>query len=152
MPSSSLWNFGPFRLDAARGCLWRGEHLLPLPPKPLAVLAHLVTNAGEVVTKEALLEAVWPEAAVREGVLKTCMGQIRQVLGETAKHPQYIATVHRRGYRFMAPVTQAATAPEPPSPLAVPFSSSARFVARESEITELCQRLSGLQKPLTRRI
>jgi DNA-binding winged helix-turn-helix (wHTH) protein len=142
MPSSSLWNFGPFRLDAARGCLWRGEHLLPLPPKPLAVLAHLVTNAGEVVTKEALLEAV----------LKTCMGQIRQVLGETAKHPQYIATVHRRGYRFMAPVTQAATAPEPPSPLAVPFSSSARFVARESEITELCQRLSGLQKPLTRRI
>jgi DNA-binding winged helix-turn-helix (wHTH) protein len=78
--------------------------LLPLPPKPLAVLVYLVTHAGQVVSKEALLEAVWPDTAVTEGVLKTCLAQIRQALGDRARAPQYIATVHRRGYRFVAPV------------------------------------------------
>ena len=71
--------------------------MLPLPPKPLAVLAYLVARAGQVVTKDELLEAVWPETVVSEGVLKTCLAQIRRVLGETAQAPQYIATVHRRG-------------------------------------------------------
>jgi DNA-binding winged helix-turn-helix (wHTH) protein len=59
--------------------LWQGEQLIPLPPKPFAVLAYLVAHAGEVVTKEALLDAVWPKTIVSEGVLKTCMGQIRQM-------------------------------------------------------------------------
>ena len=59
------------------------------------------------MTKESLLEAVWSNAAVTEGVLKTCLGQIRQALEERAKWPRYIATVHRRGYRFIAPVTVA---------------------------------------------
>src|SRR5262249_22402274 len=95
--------------------LWRDAVVLPLPPKPAAVLAYLVTHAGQVVAKETLLEAVWPTTAVTEGVLKTCLGQIRQVLGETARHPQYIATLHRRGYRFVAPVT-VVDWPETPSP------------------------------------
>ena len=105
MSPTPSWSFGPFRLDPASGCLWRGEELLPLPPKPLAVLTALVAHAGQVVTKETLLEAVWPETVVTEGVLKTSLGQVRQMLGETARAPQYIATVHRRGYRFLAPVT-----------------------------------------------
>jgi DNA-binding winged helix-turn-helix (wHTH) protein len=105
MPPPLSWSFGPFRLDPASGCLWREEQLIPLPPKPLAVLAYLVAHAGQVVTKEALLEAVWPEVVVTEGVLKTCLGQIRRALGEAARKPMYIATVHRRGYRFTAPVT-----------------------------------------------
>jgi predicted ATPase/DNA-binding winged helix-turn-helix (wHTH) protein len=137
--------FGPFRLDAVSACLWRGEQLLPLPPKPFAVLAHLVAHAGEVVSKETLLEAVWSETIVSEGVLKTCMGQIRQVLGETARQPRYIATVHRRGYRFIAPVmpvmpaSMAAVSSDAPlCPLAL--SSPARFVARDTELTELHQR------------
>ena len=105
MLSASQWCFGAFRLDAATTCLWRQEQLVPLAPRPLAVLAYLVAHAGEVVTKDELLEAVWPETMVSEGVLKTCIGQIRQVLGETGRTPQYIATIHRRGYRFIAPVT-----------------------------------------------
>ena len=113
------WCFGPFRLDATTAILWRDAVVLPLPPKPFAVLAYLVAHAGQVVTKERLLEAVWPNTAVTEGVLKTCLGQIRQVLGETARHPQYIATLHRRGYRFVAPVVAyteagAASATVPP--------------------------------------
>ena len=105
MASAPHWSFGTFRLDPATTCLWRDDQLVPLPPKPFAVLAYLVTHASQVVTKDELLEAVWPEAVVSEGVLKTCMGQIRQALGETARTPQNITTVHRRGYRFIAPVT-----------------------------------------------
>jgi predicted ATPase len=61
-----------------------------------------------LVTKEALLGAVWPETAVGDGVLKTGMNELRKALGETAKAPQWIATVHGRGYRFLAPVTPGA--------------------------------------------
>jgi DNA-binding winged helix-turn-helix (wHTH) protein len=104
MPGTRQWCFGPFRLDPTTESLWRDELLLPLPPKPFAVLAYLVAQAGQVVSKETLLDAVWPNTAVTEGVLKTCLGQIRQVLGETARAPHYIATLHRRGYRFVAPV------------------------------------------------
>lgn len=106
MPGTRQWCFGPFRLDPTTESLWRDGVLLPLPPKPLAVLAYLVEHAGQVVAKETLLEAVWLNTAVTEGVLKTCLGQIRQVLGETARTPQYIATLYRRGYRFVAPVVE----------------------------------------------
>ena len=64
MASVQCWSFGAFRLDASTACLWRDEQLLPLPPKPLAVLAYLVARAGQVVTKDELLEAVWPETMV----------------------------------------------------------------------------------------
>jgi DNA-binding winged helix-turn-helix (wHTH) protein len=81
LPSLS-WSFPPFRLDPATGSLWRDDQLVPLPPKPLAVLTALVAQAGQVVTKEALLDAVWPTTAVTEGVLKGCIRQIRQVLDD----------------------------------------------------------------------
>jgi predicted ATPase/DNA-binding winged helix-turn-helix (wHTH) protein len=145
--------------------LWQGNQLVPLPPKPFAVLAYLVARAGEVVTKDELLEAVWPETVVSEGVLKTCMGQVRQVLGETARTPRYIATVHRRGYRFIAPVTvldPLAAAPESgaepsPSPVGglpqgpkVAPASPTRMVAREVELAQLhalwTQALQGIRQ------
>jgi DNA-binding winged helix-turn-helix (wHTH) protein len=55
MPGTRQWCFGPFRLDPTTGSLWRDEVLLPLPPKPFAVLAYLVVHAGQVVAKETLL-------------------------------------------------------------------------------------------------
>ncbi len=125
MPGTQQWCFGSFRLDPTTGSLWHDEVLLPLPPKPLAVLVYLVAHAGQVVSKETLLEAVWTHTTVTEGVLKTCLAQIRQVLGETARTPQYITTLHRRGYRFVAPVVEyteavpAATEVPPLAPLAM---------------------------------
>src|SRR5215467_11697120 len=98
------WYFGPFRLDLANAMLWRAEQPVTLRPKTFEVLVHLVTHAGQLVTKEALLDAIWPETAVGEGVLKTSMNELRRTLGETAKAPRWIVTVHRRGYRFVAPV------------------------------------------------
>ena len=99
------WRFGRFQLDRESACLWEGEQRLTLRPKTFDLLGYLVEHAGELVRKEALLEAVWPDTVVADGVLTTSMGELRKVLGETAKQPQYIATVHRRGYRFIAPVT-----------------------------------------------
>src|SRR5262249_61408053 len=91
------WYFEPFRLDLANACLWHAEQRVTLRPKTYEVLTYLVTHAGQLVTKEALLDAIWPETAVGEGVLKTSMNELRKALGETAKTPQRIATVHRRG-------------------------------------------------------
>ena len=153
MPASPCWSFGPFRLDPMGACLWRGDQLIALRPKPFAVLACLVAHAEHVVSKETLLDAVWPNTVVSEGVLKTCMGQIRQALGETARAPRYIATVHRRGYRLMAPVTaveippgrsEAPSLPYPPMGASAqrpqPVSPPSRMVvARESELTHLHQ-------------
>jgi DNA-binding winged helix-turn-helix (wHTH) protein len=69
------------------------------------VLQYLVEHAGQLVTKEALFAAVWPELVVSEGVLTNCIGELRKTLGDAAQVPRFIATVHRRGYRFIAPVT-----------------------------------------------
>jgi predicted ATPase len=130
-------------LDTASGSLWQGDDLIPLRPKLYALLATLAAHAGEVMTKEALLDAGWPEMAVSEGVLKTCMAQVRQALGETATAPTYIATVHRRGYRFIAPVLPVeASADTPPSQVIAPGVGPApvtALVSRESELDQLYQ-------------
>jgi DNA-binding winged helix-turn-helix (wHTH) protein len=123
MPSPSEWTFGPFRLDTANACLWRGEQLLVLRPKAFAVLAYLITHAGQLASKEALFDAVWPGVAVSDTVLKACIYQIRRVLGETAETPQCIATVHGRGYRFIAPVTAVEQPPTTPVASGPPFAN-----------------------------
>src|SRR5688572_28332532 len=113
------WHFGRFRLDCERACLWEGEQRVTLRPKTFALLDYLVAHAGELVYKEGLLEAVWPDTSVTAGVLTTSMGDLRKALGETAKQPRYIATVSRRGYRFIAAVTSEdpdATATHPRVP------------------------------------
>jgi DNA-binding winged helix-turn-helix (wHTH) protein/predicted ATPase len=153
MATTPLWRFGPFCLDPASGCLWRDETLVPLRPKPFALLAYLVAHGGQVVTKERLFEAVWPETVVGEGVLKDYINQIRKTLGDTPHRPQYIATVHRRGYRFVAPVTalersSADAAAQANSIVAAADTASARsislrspglVVAREVELAQLEQ-------------
>jgi predicted ATPase/DNA-binding winged helix-turn-helix (wHTH) protein len=118
------WRFGHFQLDCESACLWEGKQRLTLRPKTFDLLVYLVEHAGELVSKEALLEAVWPDTVVAEGVLTTSMGELRKVLGDTAKRPQYIATVHRRGYRFIAPVTPVDT-PETSASRGAPLAAAA---------------------------
>jgi len=81
--------------------------MLTLTPKAFTVLQYLVAHSGQLVTKEALLSAVWPEMTVSEAVLKVCLSEIRKALGDIVKTPRFIATVHRRGYRFIASVEEA---------------------------------------------
>jgi DNA-binding winged helix-turn-helix (wHTH) protein len=145
------WSFPPFRLDVETGSLWRDEALVPLPPKAFAVLATLVAHAGQVVMKEALFAAAWPDTAVTDGVQKGCIRQIRRALGERAGPASCIATAHRRGYRWCLPVTPVegpgsrdgpkgrgpANGPDAPSPLVA--TSTARLVGRQAELAQLQQ-------------
>src|SRR5437762_8158369 len=94
----------PLRLDGANEWVWQGEQRLQLTPKAFAVLRYLLDHPGQVVTKEELLRVIWPDTVVSEWALTTCIRKIRQALGEEAQTPQYIATVHRRGYRLIGPV------------------------------------------------
>jgi DNA-binding winged helix-turn-helix (wHTH) protein/tetratricopeptide (TPR) repeat protein len=119
MPSVPTLHFDPFRLEGPDHELWRGAQRCHLKAKAAAVLRYLVEHPGRLVHKSDLLAAIWPEVAVSEWVLTTCIREIRHVLGDDAMAPRYIATVHRQGYRFIAPVTVGAT-PSPPVPAAPP--------------------------------
>jgi class 3 adenylate cyclase/DNA-binding winged helix-turn-helix (wHTH) protein/tetratricopeptide (TPR) repeat protein len=77
-----------------------------LQPKAFDVLHYLVTHPDRLVTKDELLDAVWPETAVTDAVVRNAIGILRKVLGDTAQTPRYIATVPRRGYRFLAQVAE----------------------------------------------
>ena len=90
---SPQWRFADFRLDPDNACLWRGAQAIALTPKAFAVLHYLVTHADRLVTKDALLEAVWPETAVSDAVVRMAIGELRRALGDTAQAPRYIATV-----------------------------------------------------------
>src|SRR5262245_30732777 len=105
MSAISEFAFGPFRLDPPNARLTRGRTAVPLKPKAFDVLAFLVKNAGRLVAQEELIDAVWPETIVGDSSLKSCVRQVRRALGDRVRNPQFIETVHRRGYRFIAPVT-----------------------------------------------
>jgi predicted ATPase len=100
-PSPRPFLFPPFRLDPAERCLWRGVERLSLTPKSFAVLLHLVQNAARPVSKEELMDAVWPATFVGDAVLKVCIAELRKALGDTTQNPLYIQTLHRLGYRFI---------------------------------------------------
>jgi DNA-binding winged helix-turn-helix (wHTH) protein/predicted ATPase len=152
MPPPPLRQFGPYRLDPTSGQLWHHDQVLDLPPRALAVLGQLVAHAGQLVTKEALLAAGWPDTAVSEWVLTTCMRALRRALGDDARQPQYIATVHRHGYRFVAAVTVPAlpaVAPAehallvtPALPLPPSAALSPLLVGRTAELDTLRQALA----------
>src|SRR6266540_1050171 len=124
-PCATL-HFGPFALDGTDDGLWRGPQRCKLTAKAGAVLRYLVEHPGRLVRKADVLAVVWPDVHVSEWVLTTCIRELRQVLGDAVKTPQYIATVHRQGYRFIAPVTVAEAPPlsvpaaPPPTPLPPP--------------------------------
>jgi DNA-binding winged helix-turn-helix (wHTH) protein/tetratricopeptide (TPR) repeat protein len=130
---SRLITFPPFQVDAANERLWRDADPIPLRPKSFALLRYLAERPGQLVTKDELLDAVWPETHVTDVVLKVCINELRQVLGDTAKAPRFIATVYRRGYRFVAQAAEpdAEASTTPPTIL----------VGRDAEIARLEQSL-----------
>jgi class 3 adenylate cyclase/predicted ATPase len=108
--AASQWRFESFRLDPVNACLWRGAEAVVLTPKTFDVLYYLVLHADRLVTKDELLDAVWPETAVSDGVVRMAISALRKALDDIAQTPRFIATVPRRGYRFVAAVTRL----EPP--------------------------------------
>ena len=109
------WTFENYRLDTEDASLWRDDEEISLRPKTFDVLCYLVEHAGELVSKENLLEEVWKNSYVVEGVLTTSMSELRKLFGDTARNQRFIATVYRRGYRFVARVNELQFAEQEPA-------------------------------------
>lgn len=129
MTGSATFLFDRFRLHTARHELCRDGQPVPLEPKAFAVLTELVTREGELLGRDALLDAVWGHRYVTPGVLNRSIAQLRKALGDDSEHPRYIQTVHALGYRFIAPVTRSAGPETPGDSAGLPASIAARVGA-----------------------
>lgn len=105
MGHSPLFRFGDFTLDPLRHALRRGAQAVPLPESAMAVLETLLAKAPETVDRATLMDIAWPDTAVVPDNLVQAIHVIRMALGGDAREPRFVQTVHRRGYRFVAPVT-----------------------------------------------
>jgi adenylate cyclase len=101
-PAPNIYRFAPWDLDLARGVLVGSDGDVALRPKSLEVLRHLVVNAGRLISRDDLLDAVWQGVTVTEESLTQCISEIRHALGDTEQ--RFVKTVPRRGYLFAAPV------------------------------------------------
>ena len=104
-------SFGTFRFYPSRQQLFDGDQPLRVGSRALGLLQLLIENAGEVVTKNKLMETVWSGMCVDESNLRTNIGALRKVLGDGRDGRRYIQNVPGRGYRFVAPVQSRANAP-----------------------------------------
>src|SRR5437867_7999576 len=132
MPHETELLCADLRVDLVNECVWRGQQALRVRPTASALLRYLAEHAGRLVSKDELLQALWPEAYVTEGVLTTHMRKLRQALGDDPKAPRFIETVHRRGYRFIAAVQSSKFQGSK-------FEPTPSFVGRETELGQLHQ-------------
>jgi DNA-binding winged helix-turn-helix (wHTH) protein len=132
--------FGAFRLDRESGRLLRGDENVPLRHKTFAVLEYLALRPGRLVTRDELLDAVWPGTHVTPSVLAGCIVELRRALDDDAKAARFIETAHRRGYRFVGtpPVD------EPPAP-------PRRMPRGETELAELARKFARAVAHIVRR-
>ncbi len=137
MARTSTLTCGDYRLDRVNNELWREHHQIALTPKTFAVLRYLMEHAGHVVSKEALLDAIWPDIHVGEAVLKVSIQRLRTALRDSADSPHLIETVRGRGYHFLPDVTEQPTAlplPDMPSIAILPFVA----MSAEPEAEHFC--------------
>ena len=99
-------SFGDYRFEVETGRLWSGPQEVHLTPKASAVLAMLVARAGQPVSKKDLFATVWSDAAVSDDALTSCIQELRKAFADDARQPRFIETRHRRGYRFVAPLSE----------------------------------------------
>lgn len=100
------YEFGPFRLTPSERQLLKDGQSVPLKPKSFDLLVALVENNGRLVEKEQLMQQVWPDSFVEEANLSVTVSALRRVLGEGPEAREYIETVPRHGYRFVAEVNE----------------------------------------------
>lgn len=106
MDKPYIYEFGPFKLVPSEKHLLRDGNPVQLTPKSFDLLVVLVENAGHLVEKAELMNRVWPDSFVEEANLSVKMSELRRALGETSNENQYVETVPRRGYRFVAAVQE----------------------------------------------
>src|ERR1700730_7468887 len=101
------YEFGAFRLTPSEGQLLREGLPLPLPPKAFEMLVLLVQQSGHLISKEELMQTLWPDSFVEEANLTHHIWMLRKTLAEAENGHRYIETVPRRGYRFVADVRES---------------------------------------------
>ena len=101
-----FYEFGPFQLDPVRCLLRRDGETVPLTLKVFRILLVLVQNSERVISKEELIEQVWPNTYVEEGNLTQNIFVLRKALGESPNDRRYIMTIPGQGYRFVADVRE----------------------------------------------
>ena len=111
-----IYEFGPFQLIPEERQLLRDGQLVPLTPKAFDLLVVLVENGGHLIGKDELLKRVWPDSCVEEANLSVKMSALRRALGEGPNERQYVETVPRSGYRFVAGVKERWDNGAEPSP------------------------------------
>jgi DNA-binding winged helix-turn-helix (wHTH) protein/class 3 adenylate cyclase/TolB-like protein/predicted ATPase len=130
------FQFEGFSLDTVRGCLLAGEREIPLRPKSFDLLRHLLENAGRLVSKDELIEAVWRRTVVTDDSLARCISDVRSALGD--ERQTIIRTLRGRGYLFAAVVTTPTSIDSQPERAASPASpsNSSETVLSEAGISE----------------
>jgi DNA-binding winged helix-turn-helix (wHTH) protein len=121
--SQSALRFSPFHIPAGVDLLYREEKMVALERRAVQVLRYLVEHHDRVVSKDELLEAVWPDTFITDGVLKRAISQARRALGDVADEAKFIETYHGRGYRFVANVERLAKAASRPPELTAQVAS-----------------------------
>jgi DNA-binding winged helix-turn-helix (wHTH) protein/TolB-like protein/tetratricopeptide (TPR) repeat protein len=104
--SERFYDFGPFRVDVTERLLFRGNEAVQLTPKAFDLLLVFVESNGRVLTKEELMKRVWPDSFVEEANLSHNVYKLREALGEGGNGAKFIETLPRRGYRFVAKITE----------------------------------------------
>ncbi len=116
MQTKPLYEFADFRLDLSEKILLRDGKPVPLTPKVFDTLTILTENAGRLLEKDELIKKIWQDRFVEESNLTFNIKMLRKALGDNAGNPQFIETVQRRGYRFIAEVRRVETEDEKPEP------------------------------------
>jgi DNA-binding winged helix-turn-helix (wHTH) protein len=141
MQSDGIVRFRRFRLDPVGESLWRGRKAVPLSPKVFAALAFLVDRAGRLVTKDELRQAIWDDPLASDASIKVCIAELRKALGDPSHTPTIIETVHRRGYRFIAPLIAGSDdSPDDaasPRPVSKDLGQLTLLVGRDVELAQL---------------
>ena len=141
--------FGPFRIDEAEALLARDGQAMEVPPRAFQVLCVLARRPGQLVTKDALIDAVWGHHHINESALKNIVSQLRQVLGDDAREPRFIQTASRRGYRFIAtlePETATPVSVDPPALTPVPVEAPSEKSAPPALDVTLVGRAGALEQ------
>lgn len=108
-----FYEFGPFRLDPNRHRLFRGDEVVALSPKAIETLILLVENRGKLLERETLMDALWPHVIVEDANLTVAVSQLRKALNLNGDNAEFILTIPRIGYRFVADICEVIEAPEP---------------------------------------
>ncbi len=152
-PSTRGYRFASFEVDVRSGELRRQGIRLKLNAQPFQLLLLLLERPGEVVTREEICRALWPEGTFvdYEHGVNSALNRLREALNDTASHPRYVETLARRGYRFLLPVERIEDLGETP-PVPPPVNAEAGGSEAEAEATAILASPGELPKASTQMV